>query len=126
MKNLTGKRAIIKKLTNSEALIYPDLKIGMIVEIDHEHFNGGSFYVRSQDGKEIIGRVDRKNLAIAGVDRTKPSWGNTNGHLIVNFKKSGTYKMVVWMGNTEKGKQLFMTWSSLKSIFNQLNTVEQE
>lgn len=120
MRNLTGKTAMIAKLTEGEKLVYPDLKIGMIVEIDHEHFNGGSFYVRLNEKSGILGRVDRAGLVVEGVDRTKPSWGNKNGNLIVRLKKNRTYKMTVGMGFTQKGKPLFLTYSGLKSIFSQL------
>ena len=56
-----GKKVAITSLSNAEKLCYPALKVGMIVEIDHQYSPDNTDIYVSIDG-EIIGRVSVKNV----------------------------------------------------------------
>lgn len=116
---IIGKKAMIIKLTESDRLVYPELKVGMTVQIQDEHFNGGSFYVIAHDGTHLeqsgftLGRISRDKFVVVGVDKTK------SGNLIVNCGKKATYFITVCLGSNGKGRLQFMKWRSLKTVLNQ-------
>ena len=63
-----GKKAAIVKLTDGEKLVYPMLKVGMIIEIDHQYSPDCTDVYVSKDG-EIIGRVNIENVVF--IKKTK-------------------------------------------------------
>ena len=115
-KSIIGRKAIVISLTESNKIYYPDIKLGMIVQIQEEHFNGDSFYIIPHDGthKEqsgsYLGRLDRNQFKVVGIDKTN------EGNLIVNCGKKATYFIKVCLGANEKGKYQYMKWTSLKTI----------
>ncbi len=56
-----GKKVAIVKLTDGEKLVYEMLKVGMIVEIDHQYSTDCTDVYVSKDG-EILGRVSIENV----------------------------------------------------------------
>lgn len=56
-----GKKVAIVKLTDGEKLVYPMLKVGMIVEIDHQYSTDCTDIYVSKNG-EILGRVSIENV----------------------------------------------------------------
>ena len=102
MYRLSGKKAVIMSLTESEKLVYPALKVGEIVMIDHRYSpESNDYYVADLQGN-VLGRVSKDVLKIEKKEKlplkVEYSFRTRKSNLIVyaKFGKAVTYYLVAW------------------------------